>query len=183
MCSSDLSSAVRQQASSAVQQVASSAQRQQASSAQRQAASSAQYQQAIQPHIVVKDTLIQSLVPLRQSAADIINIINSPGGDTDANRTLLKEKMILIQANQASLIATGTEILSIDPNYQDPQLQSVIADAKLTAHGMTKVYDLLRNKYIYLDVNNKIIPESQVMVQAGGASKNRVTRKKSPAKG
>jgi sugar lactone lactonase YvrE len=175
------SSAQQQRASSAQRQSASSAQQQRASSAQQQSASSAQQQALLQAPVALTNQIKETLVPLKTDAADIVKTLYSPGGDTLENRALLKEKISLIQAGQRELTNAGDTILAIDPNYQDTQLQTVIEDRRLALLGIRKVFDILRNKYIHLDVNNRIVAEPQVGLQGGGESKNRVTRKKSAA--
>jgi sugar lactone lactonase YvrE len=176
------SSAQQQRVSSAQQQVASSAQQQVASSAQQQVASSAQYQSALEGPIALKNTLKVQLAPLRTQVNNIIQIIYSAGGDTPENRAILKQEMSSVQDNQRDLIAVGEVILSIDPRYQDPELQTTIADPTMSSFGIKKVYDMLRNKLIYLDLNNNIVTGIQSGGKGGGVPKNRISRKKSAAK-
>jgi hypothetical protein len=113
---------------------------------------------------------------------NIIQIIYSAGGDTPENRAILKQEMSSVQDNQRDLIAVGEVILSIDPRYQDPELQTTIADPTMSSFGIKKVYDMLRNKLIYLDVNNNIVTGIQSGGKGGGVPKNRISRKKSAAK-
>jgi len=173
------SSAKREAASLAVQQVASSAVQQLASSAQKQGASSAQLQDALRPPITAKDTIKSAITPLKSDVVSLIQTLYSSGGSTDVNKAALQQKLGLLTAKQNELVEAGRAIFTIDPNYQDTELQSVVQNPTLSAMGIKKVFDQLRNTYIFLDSNNTIVSDPlTVSIQRGGVSKEK-TRKKS----
>jgi sugar lactone lactonase YvrE len=145
------SSALVQRASSAVAQSASSAVAQTASSAQQQFASSAKLQALnLAGSISVADAVKPAL---SQSQSAIITAIQ--GGTTGL--PALQGLLATLAQNRANLITSGKAILQYNPNYQDPALQTIIPDNTLSALGVTKVYDALRNSYIFLDSNKNII--------------------------
>jgi hypothetical protein len=176
------SSAVQQDASSAQQQTASSAQQQGVSSAQQQGVSSAQQQQASS---AIRETALEvprqllsfiktELTPLRKSVTVALDTLYSPGGDTDENKAALQQQLGALTSKQAELARVGSTLFSIDSNYQDPELQTPVVDRRLSAIGVKKVFDLLRNTFLYIDSNNKIIDNPLITpVQKGGNSGRR----------
>jgi hypothetical protein len=172
------SSAVAQQASSAIAQQASSALVQQASSAK---ASSATYQAALVPAIALKESVKNNLNLVQSDILGNIKSYSTASGAGSVDLPTLQNKLILYEQKRLDLINAASAIFKLNPNYQDPALQTVIPDNTLSSMGVTKVFDALRNGYIFLDSNNNIIsnpitPASRSYATQGGG-RRKGTRK------
>jgi len=169
------SSALQQQASSAVAQAASSAVAQTASSAQQQFASSAQ-QEAF--NLTGSISVADAVKPLvAQSQTAIMSAIANK-----SNPSALQGLIATLAQNRTNLITAGRAVLRYNPNYQDPSLQTIIPDNTLSALGVTKVYDALRNTVIFLDskkniIRNPITPLSRAYTSGAQRGGKRGSRK------
>ena len=166
------SSAVQQRASSALVQRDSSAVQQSVSSAVQKQASSATFQAALSVPVTVKETIKSDIIPLKENSANTLAALYAPGGNTEANKALMTDAVNALATKQKELIQVGNAIFEIDPNHQDPSLQIDIPDPRLAALNIRKVFDLLRNKQIYLNSNNEIIDAPLILnAQQSGAQK------------
>jgi hypothetical protein len=103
-----------------------------------------------------------------------MDTLYAPGGNTEENKTILQNFITELSRKQAELVPVSSKILSIDPNYQDPELQVPVSDPQLAALGIRRVFDLLRRKHIFLNSSNKIVDNPlTTRVQGGGYSKRR----------
>jgi hypothetical protein len=166
------SHAIGQHASAAVGRRASSAERQTASSAQQQAASSAMVQQASAANASsaqlerdlaasianVSGAEIPILSQQNQVANMINNIYSNTGNVTMSALSQVQANIATLMNSNANLMTAAEAIFKLNSNYQDPNLQVTIPDAALTALGLRKVFDILRNSYIVLDGNGAIVP-------------------------
>ena len=170
------SSALVQRASSAVAQAASSAVEQTASSAQQQFASSAKLQAF---NLASSISLADSVkLALTQSQSAVMAAIASG----KATPSILQGLLATVAQQRANLLVSGRAILKYNPNYQDPTLQTVIPDNTLSALGVTRVYDALRNKHIFLDskkniISNPITPLSRAYTSGAQRGGKRGSRK------
>ena len=153
------SSAQQQAASSSYQQRDSSAQQQTVSSAVQQTASSADKQNSLGSAIAIKDGVKATLLEIQADIVASAQAIYSPGSSTASGSTMLtlQNKMLSFDQAKRNLLNSATAIFQVNPEYQDPTLQTIIQDNTLSAFGVKKVFDALRNKYIFLDTNNRII--------------------------
>ena len=69
----------------------------------------------------------------------------------------LQNKMLSFEQAKRDLLGSATAIFRLSPSYQDPSLQTIVQDNTLSAFGVKKVFDALRNNYIFLDTSNRII--------------------------
>ena len=166
------SHAIGQFASAAVARRASSAERQTASSAQQQAASSAIVQQAsaanassaqLQRDLAASIANVSGAeIPVLSQQNQVANLVNtlysSTGNVTMSALSQLQANIATLMNSNAKLMAAAEATLKLDSNYQDPNLQVTIPDAPLTALGLRKVFDILRNSYIVLDGTGAIVP-------------------------
>ena len=170
------SSALVQRASSAVAQAASSAVEQTASSAQQQFASSAKLQAF---NLASSINLADSVkLALTQSQSAVMAAIASG----KATPSILQGLLATVAQQRANLLVSGRAILKYNPNYQDPTLQTVIPDNTLSTLGVTRVYDALRNKHIFLDskkniISNPITPLSRAYTSGAQRGGKRGSRK------
>ncbi len=153
------SSSLQQQAvSSAQQQAASSALEQRFSSAQQQRDSSAQAELA--EHISRKNSIksqIQELQPeIISSAASVYDASNP--NTSESSISALQQNLSALQEKRDNLISAAKSIFLLNPLYQDPEFQTIIPDSSLNGSGVTKVFDSLRNEYIFINDNNAIVP-------------------------
>jgi sugar lactone lactonase YvrE len=183
------SSALAQVASSAIEQRLSGAQRQIASSAQQQQASSAQYQTALAEVLAIKDTIKGQMQALQLSGKELTAMMHSRDPSISLTNVRLQ-----IQANLSELSEKTKElgtiaikIFELDPQYQDPSLQTIVKDDTLSSFRITKVFDTLRGTHIFLDANQRIVesPLSPAIraytsaSQGGGSKQKRGSRKSS----
>jgi len=155
----EASSSVQQADSSAQQQFASSAKQQFASSAVQQADSSAQQQTALAAAVAIKDEYKATLLQLQSDIAKTAQAIYGTGSSTVSGSTMLtlQNKMLSFDQAKRDLLDSAPLIFQLSPGYQDPSLQTIIQDNTLSAFGVKKVFDALRNNYIFLDTSNRII--------------------------
>ena len=163
------SSAVAQQASSAVAQVASSALAQsisgaQASSAVAQVASQAVASSALRGDalaaaISIKDDIKNDVAQVQQDIATAVRTMYDQETSTVSGSTLadIRNKLNDIEERKRDLLNSATSIFQLNPNYQDSSLQTPIQDSNLSRFGVTKVFDALRNRVIFLDSNKNIV--------------------------
>jgi len=170
----EASSAVAQKDSSAQEQAASASFQQRASSAEQQTASSAQHQVALGQAVDMKDGIKTTLQELQEDLVANVRTLysSSPSTASGSVFSTLQTKLQRLYEIKRDLLAAAARIFQLNPTYQDPTLQRVIEDATVTPaprggggaggdtpvpQGLKKVYDTLRNKYLYLDANNKIV--------------------------
>ena len=152
------SSALAQKASSAIAQTVSSALAYTASSAQQQTASSANAENDLASYMNDKDAIKSTLVPIQTETNALIRAVYSPaGGVTMATLSQLQNNITTVVDQQNILHTTANNIFRFHDYYQDPALQTLIPDTKLTSMGLKKVFDTLRNKYIVLDSRGAIV--------------------------
>jgi hypothetical protein len=163
------SSAVAQQASSAVAQVASSALAQsisgaQASSAVAQVASQAVASSALRGDslaaaISIKDGIKNDVAQVQQDIATAVRTMYDQETSTVSGSTLadIRNKLNALQEMKRNLLNSATSIFQLNPTYQDSSLQTPIQDNNLARFGVTKVFDALRNRVIFLDSNKNIV--------------------------
>ncbi len=153
------SSAVAQKDSSAQEQAASASFQQRASSAEQQTASSAQQQVALGQAVDIKDGIKATLVEVQNDLAANLQELYSSEPSTASGSVLstLESKLQTLYETKRSLITSATAVFQLSPGYQDPSLQTVIQEAAPLPQGLKKVYDTLRNKYVYLDANSRIV--------------------------
>ena len=147
------SSATAQTVSSALAQSISGAQ---ASSATAQQASMAVWQQEVDILISNKDQLKNAMLNLQANTVSIINSMYA-GSTPAADMSTLQNNLQQFESMRANLINAGAAIFQLNASYQDRSLQTIIPDSTLSSIGVTKVYDALRNAYLYLDSNKNII--------------------------
>jgi hypothetical protein len=70
----------------------------------------------------------------------------------------LQTNIATLMNSNKNLMAAAEATLKLNSNYQDPTLQVTIPDARLTALGLRKVFDILRNSYIVLDGTGAMVP-------------------------
>ena len=159
------SSATAQQASSAVAEAISGAQEssataQQASSALEQTASSAQYNAALEDSIREKDNIKNEFLQLQREitamAEGFYNFRTSGPSGSTANT--LKNKLKLLETKRRILIDSAAAIFKLNPLYQDETLQTPVGNDVQKKAGVRKIFDILRNTYIFLDENKNIVP-------------------------
>ena len=153
------SSAVAQADSSAQQQAASSSLPERESSARQQAASSAQQQIALGNVETTKDGMKRSLQDLQKDIVINIDAVYRPGSSTVSGNTLatLQSKLLTLEQSKSSLLRSAIPIFQLSPTYQDSGLQTVLQNTAAVPQGQKRVFDTLRNAYIYLDANSQII--------------------------
>jgi len=170
------SSAQQQTTSSAQQQTASSAQQQSASSAQQQAASaslsqrqssaqeqqtasSAQQQLTLRTALTTKDEIKITLEQLQAEIIANIDAVYRPGSSRASGSTLttLQSKLLTLEQMKRSLLTSATSIFQVSPTYQDSRLQMILQNTVAVPQGQKRVFDTLRNTYIYLDANSQIV--------------------------
>jgi len=160
------SSAVAQTASSAVAQTASQAQassavaqtasQAQASSAVAQTASQANWQTLVDVPIREISTLKPQKGPIQATLTDLAKPLYSSGiGPTDIVDQI-NTNLARLATLQENIAKAGAVLIPLQPEYQDPDLQTVIPDPALPT-GYTKVFDLVRNSMITLDSRKKIV--------------------------
>jgi hypothetical protein len=195
MSGAQASSATAQQASSALVQSisganASSATAQQASSALAQSisgaqASSAERENSLAKYISQKDAIKTDINGLKAYINTLIGgVYSRTGSATVSDMMDLRDNIAILVSSQNQIQATGQNIFQIQSNYQDPALQTIIPNTKLTSAGLKMVFDMLRNKYIVLDsrgniITNPVTPATRgytTFVMRGGKRKSRKTR-------
>jgi hypothetical protein len=55
------------------------------------------------------------------------------------------------------LLSLAAPIFQLNPNYKDESLLTLVEDNTLSSFGVTKYFDTLRNRNVFLDVNNNIV--------------------------
>ena len=151
------SSATAQTVSSALAQSISGAQ---ASSAVAQQASMAVWQEEVDILIANKDRIKNAMLTLQSNTVSIINSLYASSSSTapsGADISTLQNNLQQFESMRANLINAGAAIFQLNASYQDRSLQTVIPDSTLSSISVTKVYDALRNAYLYLDRNQNII--------------------------
>ena len=152
------SSAVAQKDSSAQEQDASSAQQQSASSAYYQNASSAIAENSLKGFVELKDVIKGDIEMLKGDINTIMAQVYSKTESATMNTLSSVREMIgELMSKQADLKTAGDNIMRFKSQYQDPTLQTPIRDNAITTPGVTKFFDKLRNTYVWLDANKKII--------------------------
>jgi hypothetical protein len=153
------SSAVAQTASSALAQKESSAVEQSASSAYYQSASSAAAENSLKGYIDLKNTIKSDIAPIKTDINTLVgNVYSKTGTVTMSTLSSLRNKIAELVKKQGDLKTTGESIMKFKAEYQDPSLQTVVPDPVITTSGVTKIFDTLRNRYVWLDANKKPIP-------------------------
>jgi hypothetical protein len=143
------------QQSSAVAQTVSSALAQSISGAQ---ASSAQQQTELAAAVAIKDSIKANMTALQADIASKTQALYTPGSSTASGSLLdLQTELTGLEDLKAQLLASAVTIFQLSPTYQDPSLQTIIQDNTLSSFGVKKVFDALRNTYIFLDGNNNIV--------------------------
>ena len=177
------SSAKQQAASSSLQQRDSSAQQQTASSSVQQRDSSAQQQTALSAAVLIKDDIKRDMAQLQADIAAATQSIYTQNSSTASGSTLatLQTNLQALEQKKNDLMASGRAIFQLSPTYQDSSLQTVIQDSTLSSFGVRKVFDALRNNYVFLNTNNAIVVSPLVpsvraytsgATQRGGGKKN-----------
>jgi len=171
------SSAVAQVASSALVQSISGARQSSAvaqrdSSAQQQAASSAEQQSMLEKAVVVKDEIKVDLNELQEEIVKTTKGIYSSESSTASGSMLasLQSKLVTLHQIKGSLLTSARPILQLSPTYQDSEFQTILEDNIPVPEGQKRVFDTLRNAYIYVDENNQIVPPPVVLYPAVGVS-------------
>ena len=108
-----------------------------------------------------KDQIATTIRDMPFDTKEIYSALKDPKEYQSENRVIVGGIDYIITQN-ASLTNAGKNILSIDPNYQDKSLQTLISSAYLQSIGLTKVFDRLRNAYIVLDSTGTIVPNPDV---------------------
>jgi hypothetical protein len=182
------SSAVQQADSSAQQQEASASVKQRASSAEQQSASSAMQQTDLAAAVSIKDTVKEKLKELQADIAANAKAMYTEEGTTVSGSVMLslQNKMLSLEEAKRELLTSSREIFRLNPNYQDPSLQTIVQDNTLSAFGVKKVFDALRNNYIFLDSSNRIVANpltpflrayTSGATQGGGGKRRKKSRK------
>jgi hypothetical protein len=153
------SSAVAQADSSAQAQRVSSSVQQRDSSAQQQAASSAQANTALGAAIGIKDDIKRDMAQLQADIATATQNIYTQNSSTASGSTLasLQTNLQALEQKKNDLMASARAIFQLNPTYQDSSLQTVIQDSTLSSFGVRKVFDALRNNYVFLNTSNAIV--------------------------
>jgi hypothetical protein len=155
------SSATVQQASSALAQVASGARESSAVAqvASQALASSAVNQEALAAAISIKDGIKNELLQVQQDIATAVQTMYGQETSTASRSSLvdIQNKLNALQEIKRRLLNYATRIFQLNPTYQDSSLQIPIQDSNLTRFGVTKVFDALRNRVIFLDSNKNIV--------------------------
>jgi hypothetical protein len=148
------------QQSSAVAQRDSSAQQQAASSAEQQTASSAQQQTALAAAVAIKDNIKSNMSQIQSDIAANIAAIYTEGASTASGSVsdILQARLLEFEQKKNDLLASAIPIFQLSPTYQDSSLQTLVQDNTLSSFGVKKVFDALRNNYVFLDSNNSIVP-------------------------
>jgi hypothetical protein len=136
------------QQSSAVAQVASQA-----------VASSAVQQVALAAAVSIKDGIKNDFLRVQQDVATAVQSMYGQGTSTASGSSLidLQNKLTALQEIKSTLLNSAISIFQLSPTYQDSSLQTPLQDINLTRFGVTKVFDALRNRVIFLDSNKNIV--------------------------
>lgn len=145
-----------QQASSALAQSISGARQ---SSAVQQTASSAEQQSALSSAVDIKDGIKATLLELQADTAAKLKAVYSSGSSLPNNAALtaLEANLVALEQTKGLLLDSAKPIFQLSPTYQDPPLQRILPQYTNSSSGVKRVFDTLRNKYIYLDANGSII--------------------------
>ena len=155
------SSATAQTASSALAQSISGAQQSSAvaqvvSGAQ---ASSAQKESELADAIAIKDGIKQRMSALQTDISSKIRSFYTLDSSTASGSLVdLQTQLVKLEELKVQLLASAAVIFQLSPTYQDSSLQTIIQDNRLSSFGVKKVFDTLRNTYIFIDTNNRIVP-------------------------
>jgi len=152
------SSAIQQRDSGGQQQKDSSAKFQRDSSAFQQTASSSFQQRDLAVAVAAKDVIKTPMLTLAALIARQLQAMYSSGTPPDPNIiTTLQNDMQSLQTMKANLLNSATPIFQLSPDYQDQGLQLFVQDNTLNSFGIRKVFDTLRNGYVFLNAQNNII--------------------------
>ena len=138
--------------------------------------------------VSIKDAVKDKLKELQADIAANAQAIYTEEGTTVSGSVMLslQNKMLRLEEAKRELLTSSREIFRLSPTYQDPSLQTIVQDNTLSAFGVKKVFDALRNNYIFLDSSNRIVANpltpflrayTSGATQGGGGKRRKKTRK------
>lgn len=139
----------------------------------------------------MKDAIKAEMKAIQTTVRNLMDTMNGVGPSTSIVNTNIpleiQGNLMKLADKKLELLDIAQRIFELSPEYQDSTLQTLIKDDTLSAFQIRKVFDTLRNTYIFLDLNDNIVASPLTPAirsytsgaQYGGGKRKKGSRKSS----